>query len=241
MRQPAHRKLRRSKRDRLGSSLHTGGCSREQHYAAAARNHARRDFLGRDKRSEGVDSPVCFVIIGRYLRNRSESATAGIVEEHFRFAEVAANFAKRFGYLRAIADIATEIQHSGSASPDLAGECFQIVRVAREKGYSVARGEAPDERGAESRTNSGNDSNLFVCHRFFSSASISEKNVVFARPARQTLLGATRGRSTETPARTPAREPRYSLSAPHPAGRSGHRKPNAPKTALAHPPSSHST
>jgi hypothetical protein len=59
--------------------------------------------------------------------------------------------------LRVIADIASEIEHSGPALPDLAGECFQIVRFAREHGDSVGRSEASDERSAESWTNSGND------------------------------------------------------------------------------------
>jgi len=87
----------------------------------------------------------------------SEGATAGIVKEHFGLAEIRANGAKRFGYLRAIADIATEIEHSSPALPNLAGDCFQIVRFAREHGDSVGRSEASDEGSAESWTNSGND------------------------------------------------------------------------------------
>jgi hypothetical protein len=73
-----------------------------------------------------------------------------------------ANGAKRFDYLRAIADIATEIQHRGPALPDLAGECLQIVRCARENGDSVACSGATDECGAESRANSSNDRNRLV-------------------------------------------------------------------------------
>ena len=46
---------------------------------------------------------------------------------------------------RAITDIATEIEHGGPALSDLAGECFQIVRFAREHGDSVSRSEASDE------------------------------------------------------------------------------------------------
>ena len=46
---------------------------------------------------------------------------------------------------------------SGSALPDLAGECFEIVRFAREHGDSIGRSEASDECRAESWTDSGND------------------------------------------------------------------------------------
>jgi hypothetical protein len=47
--------------------------------------------------------------------------------------------------MRAIADIATEIEQSRPALPDLARECFQIVPFAREHGDSVGRNEASDE------------------------------------------------------------------------------------------------
>jgi hypothetical protein len=42
-----------------------------------------------------------------------------------------------FGYLRAIANIATEILRRGPALPDLASECFKIVRFAGENRDSV--------------------------------------------------------------------------------------------------------
>src|SRR6267378_137451 len=87
----------------------------EEHCSATARNHSGRNFLGCDKRPEGVDPPVCFVLIGRDFRDSSEGAAAGIVKEHVRLAEILADGAKRFGYLRVIADIATEIEHSSPA------------------------------------------------------------------------------------------------------------------------------
>ena len=68
-----------------------------------------------------------------------------------------------------IADIATEIENRGPALPDLAGECLQIVRFARENGDSVGRSEATDECGAESWSYAKNRGDLFVCYDNFSS------------------------------------------------------------------------
>jgi hypothetical protein len=49
----------------------------------SARNHCGRDFFGRDKRPEGVDPPVRFVLIGRDFCDTSEGTAAGVVKEHF--------------------------------------------------------------------------------------------------------------------------------------------------------------
>src|ERR1700683_1740496 len=172
--QAAHCELRWSKRDRFRPGLHARGCPGEEHYATTSRNHCGRDFLGCDKRPEGVDPPVCFVLIGRDLRDISEAAAARVVEEHFRLAEVLANGAKRFGDLLAVAYIATEIQHARAALPDLAGECFQIVRLAREHRDGVGRSEATGQCGAEARTNSSYDRDRFArltIHNWFTSKS----------------------------------------------------------------------
>jgi len=49
----------------------------------SARNHCGRDFFGRDKRPEGVDPPVRFVLIGSDFCDTSEGTAAGVVKEHF--------------------------------------------------------------------------------------------------------------------------------------------------------------
>jgi hypothetical protein len=68
-----------------------------------------------------------------------------LIRQYVRLAEIVANGAKRFSYLRLIADITTEIEHGGPALPDVAGECVQIVRFAREHGDGVGRSEASDK------------------------------------------------------------------------------------------------
>jgi hypothetical protein len=63
-------------------------------------------------------------------RDGRKSECFTIEEEHFGFAELCANVAEYFGHVRAIADIATEIQSGGAAFSDLIGKCFQIICFA---------------------------------------------------------------------------------------------------------------
>ena len=128
----------------------------------AAGNHAGGNFSGCDKRAEGVDSPVRFVLIGPDFRDSSECAAASVVEKDFGFPEVNPNRAKSFGYLRTIADITSKIQRRGSALPYFVGEHLKKVRFAREHGDGVGRSEAAGQCSAESGTNPSNDRNRFV-------------------------------------------------------------------------------